>query len=204
MNERVNLPVLPLRETVVFPGVTAPIVAGRDKTLRAIDKALGSDSEEDAEVIYEGYAPHGVAVVGQCRDQQFVEDPVLLADQLAGYDRERMMNDMDAWGYSFRLGSTQAWVERDAEDARTAGHDRGQVLGRSRHRHFHHDCDVDQHPRSRGGENAKGNGSPGVGQVPRQADSRRHSGEGRNISTQRVERPQGGPKGERSEYPETR
>jgi ATP-dependent Lon protease len=45
MNERVNLPVLPLRETVVFPGVTAPIVAGRDKTLRAIDKALESDAE---------------------------------------------------------------------------------------------------------------------------------------------------------------
>lgn len=26
--------------------------------------------------------------------------------------------DMDAWGYSFRLGSAQAWFERDAEDAR--------------------------------------------------------------------------------------
>ena len=25
---------------------------------------------------------------------------------------------MDAWGYSFRLGSTRAWFERDAEDAR--------------------------------------------------------------------------------------
>jgi hypothetical protein len=28
------------------------------------------------------------------------------------------MNDMDAWGYSFRLGSTRPWFERDAEDAR--------------------------------------------------------------------------------------
>jgi hypothetical protein len=25
---------------------------------------------------------------------------------------------MDAWGYSFRLGSTQAWFEGDAGDAR--------------------------------------------------------------------------------------
>ena len=25
---------------------------------------------------------------------------------------------MDAWGYSFRLGSTAAWFERDASDAR--------------------------------------------------------------------------------------
>jgi hypothetical protein len=28
------------------------------------------------------------------------------------------MADMDAWGYSFRLGSTRAWFEGDAEDAR--------------------------------------------------------------------------------------
>jgi len=27
------------------------------------------------------------------------------------------MQDMDAWGYSFRLGSTRTWFERDAEDA---------------------------------------------------------------------------------------
>jgi ATP-dependent Lon protease len=40
---RQRLPVLPLRETVVFPGVTAPIVAGRDKTLRAIEQALAAE-----------------------------------------------------------------------------------------------------------------------------------------------------------------
>jgi hypothetical protein len=28
------------------------------------------------------------------------------------------MDDMDAWGYSFRLGSTRAWFEADAADAR--------------------------------------------------------------------------------------
>jgi hypothetical protein len=43
---------------------------------------------------------------------------ILLADPLAGIDRERLMADMDAWGYSYRLGSTRAWFERDAEDAR--------------------------------------------------------------------------------------
>jgi hypothetical protein len=25
---------------------------------------------------------------------------------------------MDAWGYTFRLGSSQAWFENDADDAR--------------------------------------------------------------------------------------
>ncbi|HSY07988.1 MAG TPA: hypothetical protein VK820_05585 [Steroidobacteraceae bacterium] len=43
---------------------------------------------------------------------------VVLADELAGVGRERLCADMDAWGYSFRLGSTRAWLERDAEDAR--------------------------------------------------------------------------------------
>ena len=43
---------------------------------------------------------------------------VLLADALSGVGRERMFADMDAWGYSFRLGSAQVWFERDAEDAR--------------------------------------------------------------------------------------
>jgi hypothetical protein len=42
---------------------------------------------------------------------------VLLADELPGVGRERLMADMDAWGYSFRLGSTRAWFEGDAEDA---------------------------------------------------------------------------------------
>jgi len=37
---RLRLPVLPLREVVLFPGVTAPIGAGRPGTLRAIEAAL--------------------------------------------------------------------------------------------------------------------------------------------------------------------
>lgn len=43
---------------------------------------------------------------------------VLLAGVLPGVGRERMLADMDAWGYSFRLGSTRAWLEEDAGDAR--------------------------------------------------------------------------------------
>lgn len=42
---------------------------------------------------------------------------ILLADIIEGYDRAQMWADMDAWGYSFRLGSAQAWFEQDAEDA---------------------------------------------------------------------------------------
>jgi len=43
---------------------------------------------------------------------------ILLADQLVGTDRERMFADMDAWGYTFRLGSARAWFEQDADEAR--------------------------------------------------------------------------------------
>jgi hypothetical protein len=42
---------------------------------------------------------------------------VLLADELPGFGRARMFADMDAWGYSFRLGSARAWFEQDAGDA---------------------------------------------------------------------------------------
>ncbi|HLQ09143.1 MAG TPA: hypothetical protein VK128_08790 [Steroidobacteraceae bacterium] len=43
---------------------------------------------------------------------------VLLADEVPGMGRARLLSDMDAWGYSFRLGSTRAWFEEDATDAR--------------------------------------------------------------------------------------
>ena len=39
---------------------------------------------------------------------------VLLADRLADVGRDRLLADMDAWGYSFRLGSARAYFERDS------------------------------------------------------------------------------------------
>ncbi|HKK27962.1 MAG TPA: endopeptidase La [Gemmatimonadota bacterium] len=53
---RLRLPVLPLRGTVVFPSVAAPIAAGRDKTLSGVETALETDkllfavAQKDAEV----------------------------------------------------------------------------------------------------------------------------------------------------------
>ena len=41
----------------------------------------------------------------------------LLGDALPGVGRERVLADMDAWGYTFRLGSARAYVDGDAEDA---------------------------------------------------------------------------------------
>ena len=44
---------------------------------------------------------------------------IVLGDTLPGVGRERIMADMDAWGYTFRLGSARAWFEQDAENARS-------------------------------------------------------------------------------------
>jgi hypothetical protein len=42
---------------------------------------------------------------------------ILLSNHLANVGSDRMMLDMDRWGYSFRLGSARAWFEADADDA---------------------------------------------------------------------------------------
>ena len=43
---------------------------------------------------------------------------LVLVDDIDGADRNSLMQDMDNWGYSFRLGDTRSWFEEDAEDAR--------------------------------------------------------------------------------------
>lgn len=53
---------------------------------------------------------------------------ILLADRLPGVGRARLLQDMDAWGYSFRLGSAAAWFETDADDARAWLRERGLLL----------------------------------------------------------------------------
>lgn len=42
---------------------------------------------------------------------------ILLAAKLSGCSADTLMKNMDSWGYSFRLGSTFAWFQDDAEDA---------------------------------------------------------------------------------------
>jgi ATP-dependent Lon protease len=78
--DRIRLPVLPLRGTVVFPAVAAPIAAGRDKTLKGIEAALEEDklifavSQTDAE--YEDPVPDILYRVGTiCRIAQMQRVP---------------------------------------------------------------------------------------------------------------------------------
>jgi len=43
---------------------------------------------------------------------------LLLSCSLSGYSQIQHFQDMDSWGYSFRLGSAKRWFEDDASDAK--------------------------------------------------------------------------------------
>lgn len=43
---------------------------------------------------------------------------ILLAGKLSEMGQNRMLADMDLWGYTFRLGSAGAWFEQDSEQAK--------------------------------------------------------------------------------------
>jgi hypothetical protein len=62
-----------------------------------LDRDAGGDDPEEAAVCYL---------------------QLLLADALPGIGCAALARDMDTWGYSFRLGSTAAWFDADAADAR--------------------------------------------------------------------------------------
>src|SRR2546430_9785230 len=91
----------------VFAGLDPPVPSGRQEASHYIcmtperraglDRDAGGTDLEESAVCYL---------------------QVLLADQVPGLGRARLFSDMDAWGYSFRLGSTRAWFEGDASDAR--------------------------------------------------------------------------------------
>ena len=63
-------------------------------------------------------ALHGAAGGDDLEESAVCYLQVLLAEHIEGVGRTRMLRDMDAWGYSFRLGSATRWFDEDAEDAR--------------------------------------------------------------------------------------
>ena len=66
--DRLTIPVLPLRDVVLFPGVTAPIGAGRPMTIKSIEAALASPDKLVFAVAQreniEGVTPEGLYAVG--------------------------------------------------------------------------------------------------------------------------------------------
>jgi hypothetical protein len=75
---------------------TCHIVCMTPERRRLLDGDAGSDDLEECAVCYL---------------------QIVLADELPGAGKERLMQDMNDWGYSFRLGSTRRWFDEDAEHA---------------------------------------------------------------------------------------
>lgn len=73
------------------------IICMDERRRATLDRDAGGDDLEEAAVCYL---------------------QVVLADELDAVGSARLMSDMDAWGYSFRLGSTSRWFREDATDAR--------------------------------------------------------------------------------------
>lgn len=76
---------------------TCHIICMTTQRRQSLDRDAGGDDIEEAAVCYL---------------------QVVLAREISDVGSDRLMLDMDLWGYSFRLGSTSAWFENDAEDAR--------------------------------------------------------------------------------------
>ena len=72
------------------------IICMSEARRQALDTDAGGDDIEEAAVCYL---------------------QILLAEHVPGAGRVRLIRDMDAWGYSFRLGNTDRWFREDAADA---------------------------------------------------------------------------------------
>jgi len=72
------------------------VICMTNERRNALDRDAGGDDLEESAVCYL---------------------QVVLADEIQDVGGARLMLDMDAWGYSFRLGNTQDWFQSDADDA---------------------------------------------------------------------------------------
>jgi hypothetical protein len=90
---------------------TAHYICMTPERRAGLDRDAGSDDAEESAVCYL---------------------QLLLADALTGIGRESQFADLDAWGYSFRLGSSRAWFEQDADDARLWLQQRGIIDAKAR------------------------------------------------------------------------
>lgn len=76
---------------------TCHLICMTDDRRNGLDRDAGGDDLEESAVCYL---------------------QIVLADHIEGVGRDQVMLDMDAWGYSFRLGNSRDWFETDAADAR--------------------------------------------------------------------------------------
>jgi len=112
MSERLTLPVLPLRDFVLYPGVTAPIQAGKPATLRAIEAALNNPD-------------HLVFAVSQREDAQHVTPEVLhtigtvarIGQIQRGFAGMQLLLQGEYRGIAMRISETDGYLQAVAREA---------------------------------------------------------------------------------------
>ena len=88
--EILDLPVLPLRDVVVFPHMVIPLFVGRDKSIRALDLAMEADKQ--ILLVAQKSAETDDPVAGDPERQDLTESmlPADVADQLLAARRRQL------------------------------------------------------------------------------------------------------------------
>jgi ATP-dependent Lon protease len=124
-DERFVTPVLPLRDVVVFPHMVIPLFVGRDKSIKALDEALGNDkqillvSQKSAEIDDPSVADiHPIGTLATVL--QLLKLPDGTVKVLVEGERRAMVHDYVATDPYFAaeispIAETGQLVEREAE-----------------------------------------------------------------------------------------
>ncbi len=113
MSEPLSLPVVPMRNAVLFPGVTFPIAAGRAGTLRAIEAAMNSP-----ERLVFAVAQRQEAESVSAADLFTIGTIASLASIQRGIGGIRLVLEGKSRGIALRYGSKNGYLEATVHDAR--------------------------------------------------------------------------------------
>ena len=113
MSETLNLPVVPMRNSVLLPGVSTPISAGRPGTLRAIEAALKTPDRR-------------VFAVAQRHDAETVTPDMLhtigtiatISSVQRGLGSVRLLLEGSARGIALRISPKNNYLEASVQEAR--------------------------------------------------------------------------------------
>jgi ATP-dependent Lon protease len=113
MSETLNLPVIPMRNSVLLPGVSTPISAGRPGTLRAIEAAVNTPDRL-------------VFAVGQRHDSENVTPEVLytigtiarISSVQRGLGSVRLLLEGQSRGIALRISTKNNYLEASVQPAR--------------------------------------------------------------------------------------
>jgi ATP-dependent Lon protease len=113
MSETLNLPVVPMRNSVLLPGVSVPISAGRPGTLRAIEAAVNSPERR-------------VFAVAQRQDAEDVTPELLhtigtiatIGSVQRGLGAVRLLLEGQSRGIALRFSPKKGYLEASVQEAR--------------------------------------------------------------------------------------